>query len=189
MFLELKRPFSYLSIRHPDGGVWIINWGIPIVISTFFVIITYRFGVIVDLFGASGVIGKILGFVQNLPGFFIAALAAVATFNSPSIDKKMPGIPPQIDVLYNGKLTTVDMTRRRFLCVMFAYLTIESFLITVGSIFLTTYAAPLKELIPVALQVPVKTTVIFFYIVFFAQMLCVTLWGLFYLGERLHTPD
>jgi len=189
MFLELQRPFSYLSIRHPDSGIWIVNWGIPLAVSAFFIIATAKMGIAIDVFGSSGVIAKILAFVQNLPGFFIAALAAVATFNSPAIDRKMPGIPPKVDVLYNGKLTPVDMTRRRFLCVMFAYLTVESFILTVVAILLTTYAAPIKDWIPEGGREVVKSLVTFAYLVFFVQMLCVTLCGLFYLGERLHTPD
>jgi hypothetical protein len=45
----------------------------------------------------------ILGFVQVLPGFYIAALAAIATFNKTDIDKIMAAPAPKIDIFIHGK--------------------------------------------------------------------------------------
>ncbi|ALT79063.1 hypothetical protein AT984_19585 [Paucibacter sp. KCTC 42545] len=146
----------------------------------------------VDLFGASGVINKVLGFIQSLPGFYLAALAAVATFNNPDMDRLMPGTPPTARILYNGKLITVELTRRRMLCIMFAYLTVLSFVLTMSSIAAMTFAEDIKAAIqensPLLIRwIKAAFTSIYFGALF--QMLTITMWGLFYLGERMHTPD
>ncbi len=190
MFTELTRPLSYLSIRHSTNSVQWINWWAPFLLAGIVCGIGALLDKPVDIFSSSGVLSKVLGFIQNLPGFYLAALAAVATFNNPDMDKLMPGEPPTAKVLYNGKLTTVKLTRRRMLCMMFAYLTAVSFMLTLISIAAMTFASPLKESITGQFSVvTLKAIFSLCYFVGLGQMLLVTLWGLFYLGERIHTPD
>ncbi|WP_156422126.1 hypothetical protein [Paucibacter sp. KCTC 42545] len=192
MLTELSRPFSYLSIRHPAEGVRWVNWWLPLLASIALVALCGSMERRVDLFGASGVINKVLGFIQSLPGFYLAALAAVATFNNPDMDRLMPGTPPTARILYNGKLITVELTRRRMLCIMFAYLTVLSFVLTMSSIAAMTFAEDIKAAIqensPLLIRwIKAAFTSIYFGALF--QMLTITMWGLFYLGERMHTPD
>lgn len=189
MFAELLRPFSYLSIKHPDSKVLMVNWVIPIVLTIACVGALGYWKVEIDTYSSSGLLTKLLGFVQSLPGFYLAALAAVATFNNPAMDKLMPGTPPTGWVLHNGKLTEVQLTRRRMLCTMFAYLTAVSFALTIAAITATTLAAPIKAALPDALLTPARLTFLTAYLTFLFQMLSITLWSLFYLGERIHTPD
>lgn len=190
MLAELTRPLSYLSIRHSTNSVQLVNWWAPVFLAGIVCGIGALLDKPVDLFSPSGVLPKILGFIQNLPGFYFAALAAVATFNNPDMDKLMPGEPPTAKVLYNGTLTTVKLTRRRMLCMMFAYLTAASFVLTLTSIAAMTFASPLKESFAGHFAgVTLKTIFAFCYFLALGQMLLVTLWGLFYLGERIHTPD
>lgn len=192
MLTELSRPFSYLSIRHPATGVRWVNWWLPVLASIALVALCGSLERRVDLFGASGVLNKVLGFIQSLPGFYLAALAAVATFNNPDMDRLMPGTPPTARILYNEKLITVDLTRRRMLCIMFAYLTALSFVLTMSAIAAMTFADDIKvaiqEYAPL-LTGSVKASFAFVYFGALFQMLAITLWGLFYLGERMHTPD
>ncbi len=192
MLTELCRPFSYLSIRHPTTGIRWINWWIPIIFTALAVGIACWLDKPVDLFSGSGLLAKILGFIQNLPGFYLAALAAVATFNNPDMDKLMPGQPPTAKILHNGDLTTVPLTRRRMLCIMFAYLTALSFGLTIASIASMTFAdavkAAVSDLRPAYVNL-LKGAFASLYLTALMQMLLITLWGLFYLGERIHTPD
>lgn len=88
------------------------------------------------------VIAKILGFVQNLPGFYIAALSAIATFNKTDIDKTMPAPAPKLDIVVQGHNIAIELTRQRFLCSMFAFLTAESMILVVFSIFGQAISVP-----------------------------------------------
>lgn len=141
------------------------------------------------MFGPDGLVSRLLNFIQTLVGFYIAGLAVIASFNNPDMDRLMSGTPPTLTVVYNGKSTQVQATRRRFLCAMFAYLTAISFLITLVSIALLSLAVPAANLIPAAWHLAVKLGTFFFYVLAVGQLTLVTFWGLYYMGEKMLTPD
>ena len=188
MFQQLTRHFAFLGIQHPSALLHWVRWWWPLILAVLFtgsVMIAEG----LDMYGTSGLLSKLLSFIQSLPGFYLAALAAISTFSSDAMDKLMPGTPPKGWILYNGRLQEVELTRRRMLCMLFAYLTALSFIITLVMIFATSFAAPLSAVLNGAARFGVRAAGVF--IVFFltAQLLIITLWGLFYLGERVHTPD
>lgn len=191
MLTKLLRPFAYLTIRHPTNLPLWVNWWVPIIASCMVVAVV---GLVakttVDVWGASGVISRFLGFVQNLPGFYIAALAAIATFNSESMQKIMPGTPPTMDIPHNGAIMVqMKLTRRLFLSSMFAYLTALSLLLTIAAISGLAVADSVKATLPVYLYPWLKSAATMIYLMLAAQLLTVTFWGLYYLGERLHLAD
>lgn len=200
MLKVLLRPFAYLSIEHSDPVYIWVNWFAPI----FFAILVGMcwvlpnvldgFGFIrpqpADIWSSSGLISKIQGFVQSLPGFYTAALAAVATFGGSSMLKVMPGKAPKMKFLVEGKMTKgLELNRRLFMSSMFAYLTALSFLLTIFAAIGITIAPAVKSaLIPTFVPfVSAFTTSV--YALFFVQMLTITGWGLYYLGERMHLND
>jgi hypothetical protein len=177
---QLSRPFSYLKIRHEDK--WVYDWFLPTLLTVTTLLFLHFKVPFESIGGEDGVISNLTSFVANLPGFFIAALAAVATFNKNDIDQPMAN-PPKINILYEGGFLMVDMTRRRFLCVLFSYLTAVSvFLVIFANIGLRT--AVITEYHILATWVAVT---IFF--LMFWQMILATILGLYYLGERLHSPQ
>jgi hypothetical protein len=189
MFGDLFRPFAYLTVKHPSGFPRWVNWLLPGLFSLALTWLVWHFDVQVNLLGEKGLLERLLEFIQTLAGFYIAALAAVASFNSPHLDKLMPSPAPTMEVKHNGVLQPVEATRRRFLSAMFAYLTALSFLFSLLAIAALTLADPLRTLLPTSsLQylTPLGLFVILFAV---AQMTAITFWGLFYLGERMLTPD
>lgn len=190
MLEHLLRPFAYLRIDHRLK--WKIDWLLPMVLSLFCTIVVViankRGGGVV--FGDTGLTAKVLGFVQNLPGFYIAALAAIATFNRSDIDRHMPEPAPVMAISLRGTSTRIKLTRRRFLCAMFAFLTAESILLTllaIGGIFI---ADPVRGLLAnETARMAAKYAFVFAFLTLFWQMLVASFWGLYYLGERLHQPD
>lgn len=132
-------------------------------------------------------IKKMLSFAEKtnvffaiLPGFYIAALSAIATFNKPSIDKLIPDNPtPYVYQRTQGRDIKTELTRRRFLSMMFSFLASESLLL-----FLLSLVS--------SLMIDINLFSIIFLIVFcflFFQMIIVTLWGLYYLSEKMHHND
>jgi len=177
---QLTRPVSYLRIQHEDK--WIYDWLIPILLTGASWLVLGQFSGISHLTGSEGLLAKITDFVENLPGFFIAALAAVATFNRHDIDRVMKN-PPKVKIMYQGNAGFVDMTRRRFLCVLFSYLTAASIFLVIGY----QIASAIAKGSQIGPEVQWFFVLTYFFI--FWQMITATLLGLFYLGERLHTPD
>lgn len=200
MLIVLLRPFSYLSIQHSDPLHFWVNWIIPTLIAiatgACWLIpgIIDRLGFLptqpTDIWGPSGLISKIQGFVQNLPGFYTAALAAVATFGGNEMLKVMPGQAPRMRFLVEGKLTNgLELNRRLFLSSMFAYLTVLSFLLTIGAAIGLTLAPAIKPALLASAVPLVSAFATSVYVLFFSQMLMITAWGLYYLGEKMHLSD
>lgn len=186
--LDLVRPFAFLTIEHPSRLPWLVNWVLPAAIVLACSVALWGLGPAVNIFGVQGLVERVLGLVQTLAGFYIAALAAVSSFNSPHLDRTMPAPAPTMYVKYNGVMQKVAATRRRFLTSMFAYLTALSLLLSLAAIAALTLAVPLKQIIGSAVPYFHWTGLVFFLFALF-QMMCVTFWGLFYLGERMLTPD
>lgn len=187
----LLRPLAYLTIRHPSNLPVLVNWGVPVLLAAISVAVVGLFAkTSVDVWGVAGVVSRLLGFIQNLPGFYIAALAAVATFGGIDMKKLMPGTPPTMNTPYNGKmLPQMALTRGLFLTSMFAYLTALSLLLTLTAVAGLALAESVKSMVPVNLYPFLKTFATFTYLMFVAQLVCVTFWGLYYLGERMHLSD
>lgn len=193
----LLRPFAYLTIEHSDPIFRWVNWYIP----TFIAAVAAMFwlapclldwagfvapGTIV-VWGDKGLINGLLSFVQSLPGFYTAALAAVATFGGKEMNMVMLGDAPRMRLLHEGVLTKpLELSRRLFLSSMFAYLTALSFLLTVAGILGTSLASSVSAMLLPAARPWVSGVATTVYLLFFTQMLCVTAWGLYYLGERMH---
>lgn len=177
---QLLRPFSYLSIKHDDK--WVYDWLLPIIATIITCLFIYNKIPTESIVNETGLISKITDFIASLPGFFIAALAAVATFNKNDIDDLMSN-PPKIEILHQGHPLMIEMTRRRFLCVLFSYLTAISIFITfISRIFL---AITVDETI----YTFTSWVGIILFFLFVWQMILATILGLYYLGERLHTPQ
>jgi len=189
MLRHLFRPFAYLKIEHKEK--WKLDWLYPLflsLVSLCLIMYAKGYGQVV-IFADTGLVSKIQGFVSILPGFYIAALAAIATFNKVDIDKTMPAPAPKIDVLIQGKNILIDLTRRRFLCLMFAFLTAESLLLIIFGIFAQVLYVPGKAFICEIFHPLISNLLLLVYLFLFWQMVVASFWGLFYLGERLHQPD
>ena len=188
---QLFRPVTgYLSIRHPTKKF--VDWIFPLFLSAMSLIVVWSLKERLNVFGVNGIVSLVLAYVQSLPGFYIAALAAIATFARTDIDVLMPGNPPPriISEDNQGITNLIALTRRRFLCLLFAFLTAECIFLTFLSMIFIAIAPAFKEI----LHTRELTTFAFYfacfiYFVFLFQLLIATLWGLYYLGERIHQKD
>lgn len=187
--IEVIRPLGYLRIKHPSSLPILINWIFPVLFSSVVTSLLLFLHPQLDIFGANGLLSRLLGFFQSLPGFYIAALAAIATFNNPDMATLMPGKPPTMKVMYQQGWEVVKLTRRRFLSSMFAYLTAISLLGTFAMLIGLSAAPAIRDTLNCSTASVIKWVGAWCYLFVCAQLLFVTFWGLFYLGERLHTPD
>ena len=106
---QLTRPFAYLQVKHEDKKLY--DWVIPTMLSAASLAFLYYFSDLERVVGSDGLLSSSLaGFIGNLPGFFIAALAAIATFNRKDIDQLVSGVPPQVKVLQGNHLIEIPLT-------------------------------------------------------------------------------
>lgn len=184
---QIGRPWAYLRVS--AHGKAVFDWLVPSILALAIVSLLCAAGDSVSMFGEGGVFRQLTSFVQGLPGFFIAALAAVATFNRDDLDKLLPAPTPTMVVLNRGQAIPLELTRRRFLCSLFAFLTAQSLLITCVGIFSSSLALWVVEVIPSGLYAVVRAVGGYLFLLLLCQLLSVTCLGLYYLGDRLHLPD
>jgi hypothetical protein len=178
------RPWAYIRIFPRTIDKVLVDIILPLVLSILCVVSIYFLEINgYGLFDDEAAITKIGSFVQTLPGFYLAALAAIATFNKPSMDEfLLGGAINMIDP--NGN--EIQLTRRRFLTVMFSYLTAQSFVLILFVLLFHSIMGSLIDHFKWTYQPFILVFIAYF---IFWQLITITLWGLFYLGEKIHIPN
>ena len=194
------KPLYYLKIKwEVDGQISKkqFDYHIPVLFSIvisiililidFFVKIPDKSSINPNIFD-SDFAALICGFLQTIPGFYIAALAAIATLNSVTMDRPMVGTPPTEMIIETNpyREVVVPVSRRLFLSSLFAYLSFVSlFLYFLTLIFKYFYNL---DVFPVAVwlyELLYFCNLLIFNFLFI-QMIMLTLMGLYYLGDRVH---
>ena len=183
----LLKPLAFLSMKHAVLNK--IRWGIPFVMSFLSIIIAIFLPIKPYFFGINGLIPAVTGLLQILTGFFIASLAAVATFDKKDMDEIMLGTPPTMVKTVDGKKTNDPLTRRRFLCYLFGYLSLLSlFLYFAGS--LSPFVSDnVKALMPNKAFLITRYLSLSLYLFLVYQLLTITLLGLYYMAHKIHCND
>ncbi|MBF4328530.1 hypothetical protein EAY16_24965, partial [Vibrio anguillarum] len=97
---------------------------LPVIIGVVLTAIVFFSPVQIKLLGQGSLVGLVNGLLQILIGFFVASLAAVATFQREGLDEVMVGKAPTL----RGE----KITRRQFVCYMFGYLALVSIVLYFG---------------------------------------------------------
>ncbi len=125
---RLLTPFLYLRVRHPVK--WWYDIGYPAIFAGVVGSIINLWPLQFNVLGDRGLVETFNGLLGILIGFFIAALAAVATFDRPGMDSIMRGEAATIRP--PGRTDDVPLTRRMYLCLLFGYLTLVTLIAFVG---------------------------------------------------------
>lgn len=183
--LRLFSPLRYLRIRHE--AKWVYDLLLPLILSTSSVIVLFCIPSRPPFFGEVGIVTYVSEILKFLSPFYIAALAAVATFDSESIKASFEGRQPYIIENYRGEPKRTELNRRQFLSLAFGYLALVSLLMYfIGYIawiisINTSYSGNLLLIS--------KIIFAFAYLTVFFNILTTTMLGLFYLSDRLHRSD
>lgn len=193
IWYELASWSAYLRVKHE--GMSIYRLWLPLSAAVVGLISTLAFPQPPLIFGEKGLVSGVLQVVAQLPGFFIAALAAVATFDRPEMDEVMPVPAPTLEIFREGRLISIALTRRSFLTHLFAYLSALSIIISVVCVLVNSFSPSVSGLLNlfssgVCLWAKFFLKSIFLLSFYFlcSSMLVVTMQGLYFLGERMHQP-
>lgn len=190
MLYQISRPWAYITIKGRDKQFYDLM--LPAIFSLAATIIAITSKGAINHFGPGGIISGFTSFIQNLPGFFIAALSVVATFQKAEMDYLLAQPTPTIEIRSDGRNGPIRLTRRRFLGLLFSFLTAQSIAITVIGIFLTSYSGHVAQTIAESAKIYLFAATLFIYLFLVFQMITITLWGLYYLSERMlqgETPE
>jgi len=192
---EFSRWWAYRRIRHPM--MWRYIWGAPLALTAIALFVYVALPVKPRLGGEVGLLKSLSQILALLPGFFISALAAIATFNRPEMDETMPAPTPTVKIAHRGQTIDIDLTRRMFLSYLFSYLSILSVVLFVV-VIVVPYADPsLRQIFDWSSDYvsgeAVYSWLKYFFITgvvyFFSSLLFTTLHGVYFLCERIHMPN
>ncbi len=183
---RLLYPLNYWLIKHPEKKWY--DFIFPAILTVLFLFFYISMPLSVCLSGPEGILTAIMNLLQMLIGFYIASLAAVATFNKPGMDDLMRGTPPTLMTKVRGKKQSKELTRRRFLCLLLGYLALTG----VGLYFSGKLAVLFKENLLFFLGSQYyeigKLAFVAFYVYAASHLIVTTLLGLYYMVDRIHRP-
>jgi hypothetical protein len=139
----------------------------------------------VAILGDKGLVYWVNGLLQMLVGFYIAALAAISSFDRASLDQQIEGDGVKLRVWRGGELVDRSLTRRAFISLMFGYLAWLAIALYCVGLVVSVLHENIALLVPQLLS-SLRLVFVLVYGFFFSQMLCITLIALFYLSDRIH---
>ncbi|MBK8086012.1 MAG: hypothetical protein IPK28_20495 [Devosia sp.] len=181
---RLLVPLKYLLISHPEKRTFDIWVPLGIALVMMLPLLSQQFRT--DAVTTLDVFGRSSDLLSVLTGFFVAALAAVATFGGPEMDETMPGKPP---VTLDHGTHVEPLSRRRFLSFLFGYL---AFLSLFMYLFGFAFAAVQQYVVLAFVKDWAPWTFAAFWVAFSVMagnLISTALLGLFYLTDRIHRTN
>lgn len=179
---RLFSPLRYLKIVHEAKSIY--DFYIPLFLSFISVSLLFIIPNKPPFFGINGIVTYVSEILKFLSPFYIAALAAVATFDSPSINGIFEGKKPYIIEKVRGELKRIELNRRQFLSLAFGYLALVSlFMYFIGYI---SWIISINIKFSGSYLLAVKIFFSLTYLFVFFNIMTTTMLGLFYLSDRLH---
>lgn len=185
--LQLFRPLDFLKVQNARRGVYQIK--LPLIFAAIIIFLQSYGKSSINILADDAFIARTMLFLQILVPFTIAALAAVATFPSKIMDTKLSGNPkPKLRRKVRGEFIEEELTRRRYVCLLFGYLALLGILLLLLGIILPDIIR-LLAMIPWLGGEPVQYAALGIFAFMSGNLLSNTLLGLFYLSDRIHRQD
>lgn len=199
---QLGAPTRYLRIRQGNG--WLsskatYDFVIPGVFALVATIAMWRFEFSLGLFKDTGFISGVINLLNLLIAFFIAALAAVATFDRPGLDDPMKGEPALMKRRNSkGVIKDTILTHRQFICYLFGYLSFSSIMMLLALYAIRLVGSGVVEALDFDLTIAqiviaIKSvtrligSLVFFFL--FGQIIVTMLLGIYFLADRFQFLD
>lgn len=179
----LLTPLNYLRAKNAHKFAW--DWTIPAIVAILGVACLLLLPRPIVVLGDRGLIYWVNELLQVLIGFYIAALAAIASFDRTSLDQQIEGEGVTLKVIRDGGPIDRSLTRRAFLSLMFGYLALVAITLYCTGLVVSLLDTNIKLIQPGVLFY-LRLLFVFCYGFLFAQMLSITLVALFYLSDRIH---
>lgn len=178
---KLLAPLTFLRLESPELCRY--QWYIPLLMSLGTLTIFYLLPIEPNLLAPNGIVGLVNGLLGTLIGFYIAALAAIATFSNKTLDLEMKGRAPKLKYYRGGEQHIEILTRRRFLSIIFGYCAFLS-IVLYGLSIVTIGVEP--SVAQGLFKSILKFVFISWYLYMLSSLTVVTLLGLHYLIDRMH---
>lgn len=175
VFSKVFTPVDYVRIKHPEKRFF--DWVLPVLTAAVITVIISILPKSVSIIGKDSLVSLVNGILQILSGFYIASMAAVATFSKEGMDDVMQGEPPT--------LKKQKLTRRKFLTYLFGYLAFMSIALYFIGGALQLTSTSIKELHLASIPL-LKAVLLFFYLTAVCNIIYTTALGMFFMIDKMH---
>ncbi|EKS4709585.1 hypothetical protein U3Y24_001177 [Salmonella enterica] len=175
VFSKVFTPVDYVRIKHPEKRFF--DWVLPVLTAAIITIVISILPKSVSIIGKDSLVSLVNGILQILSGFYIASMAAVATFSKEGMDDVMQGEPPT--------LKQHKLTRRKFLTYLFGYLAFMSIALYFIGGALQLTSSSIKELHLSSIPM-LKATLLFVYLTAVCNIIYTTALGMFFMIDKMH---
>ncbi|EIO5098534.1 hypothetical protein RGL60_003318 [Vibrio parahaemolyticus] len=182
---KLFKPLDYIRIEHQEKR-W-FDFGLPVILAAMCAVCLYFLPKPVAYIGKDGVISLVNGILQILSGFYIASMAAVATFQKDGMDDQMEGEPPTLKVIKRGEKVSKNLTRREFLTYLFGYLAFMSILMYFVGGFIQLASGNISMFIT-NMSSEFKHVLVGLYMLIVFNILSTTVLGMHFMIDKIHRP-
>lgn len=131
---------------------------------------------------------KFLAAFAILPGFFLASLAAVSTFQSEMLDRTVEGSGVRAKLKSQGEFIEEKITYRIFFGYMFSYLSVASFIVLFVLAASPSISSSIMKILPdnhgwlfVFGSFMISLAIV--------HVISITLQAIYFLSERMHRPS
>lgn len=169
-------PLGYLRARNSTKNYW--DFILPGIVAAGTVLLFISPSLRITVFGEKGFVHGVNELIQILVGFYIAALAAVASLANPTLDEGIAGEPIKLD--------NRALTRRQFLCLAFSYLSLLTIFIYGVGLGSNLVAETVRAATPATVFPYIRGAFGALYGFAIAQLALITSVTLYYLGEKIH---
>lgn len=194
---QLLVPCNYIRIRYGSSRISskvLYDWVLPALLTAATIGLLTLLAIPLEISGHAAATAGLSNLLALLIAFYMAALAAVATFGRTDIDQKLRGGDAILWVLNHKtwKREPKALTYRQFICYLFGYL---SFLALVLFIALLSFnllwdrieAVASKYMWGEAISSCAETGLFVLFVFGFWQLFIASLVGIYFLTDRIHT--
>jgi hypothetical protein len=194
---QLLVPFNYLRIRYGSskfGSKFLYDWGFPGFLTAVTIGCCTLLRIPLEVSGNATATASLSNLLALLIAFYMAALAAVATFGRQDIDQLLRGGGAVLLVLNHKtmKREPKDLSYRQFICFLFGYLSVLA-LILFLALMCFNMVWPKIEVLASGFtgwreSLPgLEATLFVAFVLGFWQMLVISMLGIYFLTDRVHT--
>jgi hypothetical protein len=195
---QLLTPCNYLRIRQGKGIFYsklVYDFVLPVAGTVAAVAICLSLDAPLNLSNQDKFVANLSQLLALMIGFYLAALAAVATLNRDGIDSPLKGEPAKLRVINHdgGQRVDKNLTYRQFICYMFGYLSFLSLILFIVVICAANVwpliARKINAVQESAAHIDTLVNAGLFILVSFllSQLFVTSLLAIYFLAERLQT--
>lgn len=185
---DLPKAFTALAfwkLKSPDLP-W-HQWQFPSIITILVIATLAWIPKKPPVLGSAGLVDSVNALLSVLVGFYIAALAAVASFPNEALDREMKGACPTLTSKRAGAVVEERLTRRRFLCIVFGFCSFLAMAIYFMGVGTRILAPSVNWRGPLIFGWPfMELAWLLIYVAALSSLAVATLLGMHYLVERMH---